>query len=1113
MSNCLRPIARTAFICSLVAAAALTLAPAPAVAQVDAYAFVPNFGDHTVSIIDTRTATVTSSVTLQSWSYGFAAVVTPDGRYAYVADAGGAVWRIDVVTHTLLRVGLVGGIEKPIALAITHDGRKLYVVDSYNNRVDVVDTTTNATSLSLDVGSYPYSVTLSPDGQRAWVTNYIGSTISVIDTTTDTLVGSPISTGTNMGPDAMAFTPDGTRAYVSNFGPYGPGNLALIDVASGSVLSTIPTPKPTGIQVTPDGSHVLVGDNMSAVQVLDTTTNTFGTAIPVGNKPLYIALTPDGTSAYVTNLNSDTVSVIDLASLTVVHTIAVGNQPEGFNAFIGPNIITTNCSGCGPLSIGSDAALTPIPFGQFVPFNNGILSLQGAWTTTRTLSLLAGGGTLRLNGFNSQLQGDIIGEGALTLEGSGWVTFTGTATHAGGTIVPGPAGVLTVNGSHTAPVHLQGGRLTGHGTIGTLDATGGIIQPGDGSPGILHVGTATLGPNVVFGPQINGTAAGTDYAQLAAASVALNDAYLGTSFSYIPHRGDAFTLATHVTGTFRSLPEGSFLRVAGVSLRITYHGGSSGSDAVIIADGPPSVSGLTDQTITAGSTLGPIACTVGDDVTQAAALTLSATSSNHALLPDVDILFGGSGTARTLTATPVPGVSGTTTITVTVSDGWQTAQQTFTLTVIDQPVYYLAEGATGGFFSTDLLLANPQAVAAPVVITFYKDDGSTVVQNLTLPATSRTTLQVNQITGMAAAAFSTSVTSTNGLPLVVERTMWWDASGYGSSTEKASAAAASQWYFAEGSQGYFHTYFLLLNPHAVPTVAHATYFLEDGSTVQRDYTVPATARLTMDAGSEPALLNQSFGAVFAFDLPGMAERAMYFGDAPRFTGGHAAAGATAPSTTWYLAEGATGSFFDTFVLVANPNAAPATVTLTYLPDNGVPIVKTHALAGHQRLTINIADEDPALASAAVSTRVEADQPVVAERSQYWPHAAWYEAHNSGGETTPGTKWGLAEGRVGGSTNAQTYILIANPGAQAAAITATFLRSDGTTLVKSFIVGPTSRFNIAVTGAASSVPELADESFATVIESTQPVIVERSCYTDANGVTWAAGTNATATRLP
>jgi hypothetical protein len=253
--------------------------------------------------------------------------------------------------------------------------------------------------------------------------------------------------------------------------------------------------------------------------------------------------------------------------------------------------------------------------------------------------------------------------------------------------------------------------------------------------------------------------------------------------------------------------------------------------------------------------------------------------------------------------------------------------------------------------------------------------------------------------------------------------------------------------------------------------------------------------------------------VVTFDLPGMAERAMYFGDTPFFSGGHASAGVAAPAASWFLAEGATGSFFDTFVLIANPSPDEAALTVTYLPEGGVPVMKPHTLAGHQRLTINIAGEDPSLANAAVSTRVESNRPVVVERAQYWPHAAWYEAHNSAGETAAGTKWGLAEGRVGGGNNAQTYILIANPGTSTASITATFLRADGTTIGKTFDVGPTSRFTIAVNGAASHVPELVNESFGTTIVSTQPVVVERALYTDVGGVMWAAGTNATATRLP
>ena len=65
---------------------------------------------------------------------------------------------------------------------------------------------------------------------------------------------------------------------------------------------------------------------------------------------------------------------------------------------------------------------------------------------------------------------------------------------------------------------------------------------------------------------------------------------------------------------------------------------------------------------------------------------------------------------------------------------------------------------------------------------------------------------------------------------------------------------------------------------------------------------------------------------------------------------------------------------------------------------------------------------------AVSTVVTSDQPIIAERSMYWPGAAvpWGEGHNSFGVVDAGTHWGLAEGRAGGPLNFHTYILLANP---------------------------------------------------------------------------------------
>ncbi len=141
---------------------------------------------------------------------------------------------------------------------------------------------------------------------------------------------------------------------------------------------------------------------------------------------------------------------------------------------------------------------------------------------------------------------------------------------------------------------------------------------------------------------------------------------------------------------------------------------------------------------------------------------------------------------------------------------------------------------------------------------------------------------------------------------------------------------------------------------------------------------------------------------------------------------------------------------------------------------------------------------------------------------YWPGAftSWFEAHNSFGQTTTATKWGLAEGRVGNppgtaaglTPNFETYILLANPSTTTATVRITYLREDGGTIARTYPVAPTSRFNVHVN---SFVPELQDENFGAIIEVLNgvPIAVERAMYNSSEGVVFAAGTNATGTRIP
>ncbi len=149
--------------------------------------------------------------------------------------------------------------------------------------------------------------------------------------------------------------------------------------------------------------------------------------------------------------------------------------------------------------------------------------------------------------------------------------------------------------------------------------------------------------------------------------------------------------------------------------------------------------------------------------------------------------------------------------------------------------HHLSEGATGQFFDTDLLIANPNGTHAPIEVRYLKPGGAIVTQSLTVPALARTTIRVDDIATLENTEVSFIVRSLDDLPLVVERTMRWDAAGYGAHTEKAVGGPSRTWYFAEGAQGFFSTYLLLANPHAVANTATVEYLRENGLPLVRSY--------------------------------------------------------------------------------------------------------------------------------------------------------------------------------------------------------------------------------------------------------------------------------------
>jgi hypothetical protein len=420
---------------------------------------------------------------------------------------------------------------------------------------------------------------------------------------------------------------------------------------------------------------------------------------------------------------------------------------------------------------------------------------------------------------------------------------------------------------------------------------------------------------------------------------------------------------------------------------------------------------------------------------------------------------------------------------------------------------YFAEGAQG-FFSYRLAFLNTTTKTTTVAVSYLREGDSPVNRRYAVQAQSRATALAEDVPQIANTSFAAVVTAAPGV--FTERTMRWrlgDADGAHSA--KAMNETSTHWYLAEGNAGYFDTFVLLANPNQVPTAVTVDFLLDDASVVRRTYTVPGDGRYTIWASQIPELVSKSFGTTITSSLPIIVERAMYFGGPHgAFEGGHASAAVKEGARDWFLAEGSTGSWFDTFVLISNPNASDVTATIRYLTPSGLARTDTRTLPSHSRATIQV-DSLEGLESTEVSCWITADAPIIVERSMYWPGAPWYGGHNSVGVTALNTRWALAEGEVGGVDGADTFVLLANPGTSSANVTLSYYRTRGAPVQVSRTVEPGSR----VTVSASSVGLSDGERFGIVVDSTQPIAVERSIYWNYKGSLWSSGTNETAIPRP
>jgi len=220
-------------------------------------------------------------------------------------EASGAME--EVKTHSTSYCGIAfrpGDRELWLSEAVSTGTGSLYVI-----RMDAAGKSSGGERMKLPGNAFPAGIAFSADGRTAYIALNSRNSLAIIDAELKTVV-KEIPVG--LAPMFVKLSLDGKTAYVSNRGGDAPANDATHAYSNGTAMATDPQ---TGA--------VLAG----TVSVVDLASGK-APEVVVGLAPTGLSLSPDGKTLAVTNSHSDSVSLIDTASLKA-KTVSIPTLPDG----------------------------------------------------------------------------------------------------------------------------------------------------------------------------------------------------------------------------------------------------------------------------------------------------------------------------------------------------------------------------------------------------------------------------------------------------------------------------------------------------------------------------------------------------------------------------------------------------------------------------------------------------------------------------------------------------------------------------------------------------------------------------------------------------------------
>jgi YVTN family beta-propeller protein len=330
--------------------------------------YAANFGTGTVAAISTTSNVVTNLIRVDPTqpipdpnSKPVALAETPDGKKLYVVNQGtDSVTSINTIDRSLNGNATIRTGATPVWAVARSDSARIYVLNSGSGTVSTINTTTDTLLSSVPVGAGANYMAYDGKLNRLYITNPTANTVTALNVSSDpptVLFAAPVA----FSPAAVAVLPDGSRAYAAGSTKIPPctsdpldtqlcisSQVAVINASDGSVRKTVPLESTVSItDASPSGPNTSSNFPTTTYSYMLTS----GPALRPGMEMVVSGMGDPG------NNGTFTLTAVNAGTFTVVSSTGTKASSQNGDGTVVVEVSTATPTGCDTSGLGVPAGV------------------------------------------------------------------------------------------------------------------------------------------------------------------------------------------------------------------------------------------------------------------------------------------------------------------------------------------------------------------------------------------------------------------------------------------------------------------------------------------------------------------------------------------------------------------------------------------------------------------------------------------------------------------------------------------------------------------------------------------------------------------------------------